>query len=125
VDAGDVPCPLYTVLELAEDEEWYKEAYGVYNKKKFGSGEAPGEDDRVTKFFYDGEAYDGTVAEVRSLDTAKGECATLHALQKTRDNLMPELPATPSARRIFIMESCARPARLTLLETHAFTSAAS
>ena len=71
VDAGDAPCPLYTVLELAEDEEWYKEAYGVFNKKKFGSGEAPGEGDRVTKFFYDGEAYDGTVAEVTVEDVRR------------------------------------------------------
>jgi hypothetical protein len=64
VHAGRVQCPLYTVLELAEDEEWYREAFGAFNKKKFGSGEAPGEGACVTKFFYDGEAYDGTVAEV-------------------------------------------------------------
>ncbi|KAH8058102.1 hypothetical protein JL721_9560 [Aureococcus anophagefferens] len=59
------------IAKLAEDEEWYKEAYGVFNKKKFGSGEAPGEGDRVTKFFYDGEAYDGTVAKVTVEDVRR------------------------------------------------------
>ena len=68
MDAGHVECPLYTVLELAEDEQWYKEAYGIFNKKKFGSGDAPSKGDRVTKFFYGGEAYDGTVARTTHAD---------------------------------------------------------
>lgn len=42
--------------------------YGIFNKKKFGSGDAPSKDDRVTKFFYGGEAYDGTVARTTHAD---------------------------------------------------------
>ncbi|KAH8058922.1 hypothetical protein JL720_13938 [Aureococcus anophagefferens] len=51
--------------ELAEDESWYKEAYGIFNKRKFGLGAVPENGDRVTKFYNKG-AYDGSVTKMLS-----------------------------------------------------------
>jgi hypothetical protein len=68
VHAGRVQCPLYTVLELAEDESWYKEAYGTFNKRKFGLGAVPENGDRVTKFYNKGKAYDGSVTKIYRAD---------------------------------------------------------
>ncbi|KAH8058100.1 hypothetical protein JL721_9558 [Aureococcus anophagefferens] len=54
--------------ELAEDESWYKEAYGTFNKRKFGLGAVPENGDRVTKFYNKGKAYDGSVTKIYRAD---------------------------------------------------------